>query len=168
MAKVTVSIKGLGKNFAKTQAIIIQNLSDRQIEAIARETEQVIKAKITERSTKRENSTGNLANSFTTVKITGGWGVGDINFLNQQAPYWYWQNFGIAQSGRKIPPRSRGRFNTGNPRPTAGGGTSRWNHSSNGEFLIDPKKPIEAKNYIQATLNEVNKIISSVVRTIKL
>lgn len=168
MAKVQVTIEGLGKDFAKIQTTIIRKLSDRQIEGIARETEKVIKAKITERSTKRENSTGNLANSFTTVKLSDGWGVGDINFLNKQAPYWFWQNFGKAQSGRTIPPRSRGQFGTGNPQPVAGGGTSRWNQSSNGQFLIDPKKPIEAKNYIQATLNEVNQIVSSVVRRITL
>lgn len=167
MAKIRVSIEGLGKNFAKVQASIIQKLSEKHIEAIARETEAVIKEKIKERI-ERDGSTGNLANSFTTVKIPGGWGVGDIAFLNTQAPYWYWQNFGKAQSGRTIPPRSRGGFRTGNPQPMAGGGKSRWNQSSNGQYLINPKKPIEAKNYIQATINEVNKIVSSVVRTIKL
>ncbi len=165
MARITVKIEGLGKNFAKTQAEIIQRLSNIQLEAIARKTEEVIKAKITERI-ERDGSTGNLANSFTTVKITGGWGVGDIDFLNKQAPYWYWQNFGIAQSGRKIPPGSKGAFKSGNPRPTAGAGGSRW--GSNGQFFINPKKPIEAKNYIQATLNEVNQIVASVIRTIKL
>ncbi len=162
MAKINVKIKS---NFAKTQTAFILRLSDIQIEAIARKTELVIKEKITERI-ERDGSTGNLANSFTTVKITGGWGVGDIDFLNKQAPYWYWQNFGIAQSGRKIPPESKGAFGSGKPRPTAGAGGSRW--GTTGNFFINPKKPIEAKNYIQATLNEVNKIVSSVVRTIKL
>ena len=46
----------------------------------------------------RDGSTGNLANSFTTVKITNGWGVGDIDFLNQNANYWYWQNLSSAQT----------------------------------------------------------------------
>ncbi len=167
MATVRVRFTGLGKNFAKIQGKIIRELSDRQIEAIARETEKVIKAKITERI-EREGSTGNLSNSFTTVKIPDGWGVGDIDFLNKQAPYWFWQNFGKAQSGRTTPPRSRGRFTTGNPKPNPGGGRSRWNQSSTGQFLIDPKKPIEAKNYIQATVNEINQIVSSVVRRVKL
>ncbi len=167
MATVRVRFKGLGKDFAKIQGKIIRKLSDRQIEEIARETEKVIKGKITD-SIQREGSTGNLANSFTTVKITDGFGVGDIDFLNKQAPYWFWQNFGKAQSGRTTPPRSRGRFDTGNPQPTGGGGKSRWNQSSTGQFLIDPKKPIEAKNYIQSTINEINQIVSSVVRRVKL
>ena len=166
MPRIRVSIEGIGKNFAKIQAETIARLSERQLEAIARETERVIKQKITERID-REDSTGNLANSFTTVKISNGWGVGDIDFLNKNAKYWYWQNFGIAQSGRRIPPVSRGKFRTGNPQPSSAGGNSRWDQSSNGEFMITPQKPIEAKNYIQATINEINQIISSVVRGVK-
>lgn len=164
MPKITTKIKG-NQNFAKTQTVIILNLADRQIEAIARRTEEVIKQKIDERI-KRDGSTGKLANSFTTVQITDGWGVGDIAFLNKQAPYWFWQNYGVAQSGRKVPPSSKGAFKSGNPRPVSGGRGSRW--GSDGNFFIKPKKPIEAKNYIQATLNEINQIIASVVRTIKL
>ena len=166
MTKIRGSIKGAGKDFAKMQTQIILRLSERQIEEIARETEKVIKAKITERI-EREDSTGNLANAFTTVKITDGWGVGDIDFLNKNANYWYWQNFGVAQSGRKIPPSSRGQFRTGNPAPSSEGGNSRWNQSSTGQYMINPNKPIEAKNYIQATINEINQIVSSVVRRVK-
>ena len=161
MAKITAKIK---TNFAKSQTAFILRLSDRQLQAIARKTELVIKDKINE-SVERDGSTGNLANSFTTVKISGGYGVGDIDLLNKQAPYWFWQNFGVAQSGRRIPPGSKGAFQSGNPRPTSGAGGSRW--GSNGQFFIKPKKPIQAKNYISATLNEVNQIVSSVVRTIK-
>ena len=166
MPKVRVSIKGIGKDFAKIQAQTIARLSERQIEEIARETEKVIKAKIRERI-EREGSTGNLANSFTTVKISNGWGVGDINFLNQNAKYWYWMNYGVAQSGRTTPPKSRGAFRTGNPAPSSEGGTSRWNQSSTGQYMINPTKPIEAKNYIQATISEINLIIASVVRSVK-
>lgn len=166
MSRVRVSIEGIGKDFAKIQAQTIQKLSERQIFEIAKETERVIKAKIKERI-EREGSTGNLANSFTTVKIEGGWGVGDIEFLNRNARYWYWQNFGVAQSGRKVPPSSRGQFRTGNPAPQSAGGNSRWDQSSTGQYLINPSKPIEAKNYIQATIFEINQIISSVVRRVK-
>ena len=163
-----VKISGLGQNFIRTQVITIRELSERQIEAIARETEVVIQREITARSDKREGSTGKLASSFFTVQLTDGWGVGDIDFLNQNAKYWFWQNFGVAQSGRTIPPASRGRFNSGNPKPSSEGGNSRWNQSSTGEFLIQPNKPIEAKNYIQATVNQINQIVASVTRSIRL
>jgi hypothetical protein len=162
MSIVRVTIEGIGKNFAKIQAQTVARLAERQIEEIARETERVIKQKITERI-EREGSTGNLANAFTTVKLANGWGVGDVAYLNSNANYWYWMNFGVAQSGRTTPPRSRGAFRTGNPAPTPGGGTSRWNQSSTGQYLINPIKPIEAKNYIQATISEINRIISTVV-----
>lgn len=167
MPKVRVSITGIGKDFAKIQATAISLLAERHIKEIARETERVIKAKITERII-REDSTGNLADSFTTVKISNGWGVGDIDYLNANAKYWYWQNFGVAQSGRDTPPQSRGAFRTGNPAPQSAGGTSRWNQSTGGQYRIKPTKPIEAKNYIQATINEINQIISSVIGRTKL
>jgi len=167
LANIRVSIEGLGKDFARTQTQIIRLLSERQIEEIARETEVVIKRKITERI-QRDDSTGNLAKSFTTVKLADGWGVGDIAYLNQNAKQWYWLNFGVAQSGRTTPPRSRGAFRTGNPAPSSDGGSSRWNQSSTGQYMIQPTKPIEAKNYIQATINEINQIISTVIGRTKL
>ena len=160
MAKVTVTTKS---NFAKTHIVRIRKATERQIEEMARETELVIKNEIRQRI-EREGSTGNLANSFTTVKIAGGWGVGDVAFLNTNAPYWYWQNYGVAQSGRKIPPANKGSFRSGNPAPSSSGGNSRWNHSSSGQYMIRPTKAIEAKNYIAATVGRINQIISSVLR----
>ena len=167
MSRTRVTITGLGQKFVRHQTQIIQDLSNRQIFAIAKETERVIKEKIKERI-ERDGSTGNLANSFTTVKISNGWGVGDIDFLNKNAKYWYWQNFGVAQSGRTTPPRSWGAFQSGNPAPQSAGGNSRWAGKESSAYVINPQKPIEAKNYIQATMSEVNQIISSVVRRIKL
>lgn len=167
MANVRVTITGIGKNFASRQAQIITKLADKQIEEIARETERVIRRKIQERSNKREGNTGNLANSFFTVKIQNGWGVGDITYLNQNAPYWYWQNFGVAQSGRTTPPSDYGYFPSGMPR--RGGGGEKWIHTGDPDnFYMLPGKPLEAKNYISATLNEVNQIISSVIGRTKL
>ncbi len=163
-----VKIIGLGQKFIRTQLVTIKEFSDRQIEAIAKETERVIQREIITRSDKREGATGKLANSFFAFPITDGWGVGDIDFLNQNAKYWYWQNFGVAQTGRTTPPNSRGAFNTGNPAPVEGGGNSRWNQSSTGQFMIRPTKAIEAKNYIQATINQVNQIVASVVSRIRL
>lgn len=168
MAKTRVKISGLGRDFVRTQLVTIQKLSERQIEAIARETQRVIQRFISERSNKREGSTGNLANSFFALPITDGWGVGDISFLNQNAKYWYWQNFGIAQSGREVPPSSRGAFNSGDPRPSSAGGNSRWNQSAGGGYFIKPTQPIEAKNYIQATINEINTIVASVTGRVRL
>lgn len=166
MPSVSVSFPTLlSKGFLNRQILRIRKLSERHIEDIAKETARVIKQKITERI-ERTGSTGNLANSFFAIKITDGWGVGDINFLNQQAPYWYWQNFGVAQSGRKVPPKSKGSFETGTPQPISAGGNSRWTQP--GEFFINPSKPISPKNYIQATVAEIGSIVRSVVRRTRL
>ncbi|KKL52802.1 hypothetical protein LCGC14_2281810 [marine sediment metagenome] len=159
MANVKVTITGLGQNFVRIQAQTIALIAERQIEAMARETEIVIQQKIQERI-KRDGSTGHLARSFFTVKTTDGWGVGDIDFLNANAKQWHWLNYGIAQSGRTTPPgtnenprirghftsHTKGRFMKGSP-----------------SFPMNPTKPIEAINYIQATLNEVNGIIAKVL-----
>lgn len=167
MSHFKVTVTGIGQKFVQRQAQFIKRISERQLEAIARETEEVIKQKIRERIN-RVGSEGNLENSFTTVPLSyAGWGVGDIDFLNKQAPYWYWQNFGVAQSGRTTPPRSRGQFSPGIPEPTQGQSGGRWYQSNTGGFLINPTKPITAKNYIDATLNEVNQIIARVTRRVK-
>lgn len=159
MANARVTITGLGVGFVKTQISTIALIAERQIEAMARETELVIQTKIQERI-KRDGSTGHLASSFQAFKTPGGWGVGDIDYLNANAKQWYWLNFGIAQSGRTIPPgtnenpRIRGHFS-----PDTKGRFTKGSPS----FPMNPTKPIEAINYIQATLNEVNGIIAKVL-----
>ena len=163
MSNVRVTITGLGTNFSKVQAQTIAKIASRQIAEIAKETERVIRQKIKE-TIERTGSTGNLAESFFAFPMTDGYGVGDISYLNANAKQWYWVNFGIAQSGRKVPPRSRGQFRTGSAAPVSGGGNSRWNQSSTGQYMINPTKAISAKNYIQKTVNEINQIISSVLK----
>ena len=163
MTTVSVTVAGLGPKFIQTQIQKITNIAQRQIKEIAYETERVIRQKIKE-SIEREGSTGNLADSFFAFPMTDGYGVGNIDYLNTNAKAWHWQNYGIAQSGRKVPPRSRGQFRTGSPAPASGGGNSRWNQSSTGQYMINPTKAITAKNYIQKTVNEINQIISSVLK----
>lgn len=160
MANTRVTITGLGAKFVRTQVQTIALIAERQIEEMARITETVIQTKIQERI-KRDGSTGHLAGSFKAFKTQNGWGVGDIDFLNANAKQWYWLNFGIAQSGRSIPPGTnenpsirghfapdtKGRFTKGSP-----------------NFPMNPTRAPEAKNYIQATFNEVNGIIAKVLR----
>jgi len=100
--------------------------------------------------TRLENSIGIEFHRF-------GWGIGNIEKMNQQAPHWHWINFGVAQSGRKIPPSTlefpglkghfepsqNGRFKKGSPK-----------------FPIYPKKAISAMNYIDNTRAYINSQIS--------
>lgn len=78
-----------------------------------------------------------------------GYGVGNIEILNQKAPWWAWINFGRAFSGRMIPPgtnenprikghfepNTKGIFTKGQPK-----------------FNMNPKKAITAHNYIEKAL----------------
>ncbi len=96
---------------------------------------------------KREPSTGKLAEAIQYEFKTEGnhcefW-IGDEDFLNANACYWRWQNYGIAGTGRTIPPTDFGHFD-GN----------RWIHNSGekGDYRMVPKTPLEAKNFIEMAI----------------
>lgn len=163
MARISVSITGIN-GFAQRQLNIIKDISAQQLDAIAHATEERIQFHILY-SIKRLGSTGHLARAFTAEKINRfEWGVGRISYLNTTVPYWRWINFGVAGTGRRIPPgtnenprikghfepNENGRFVKGSPR-----------------FAMNPTKAIEPHNYIQRTLNDQNLIISSVLQRIK-
>lgn len=161
MARVKVEIIGADK-FRREQLAFVKNLADKQIREIALITEDVIKQKITDSIT-RAGSTGNLANSFFAEPITGGWGIGNITFLNVQAPYWRHVNFGsqaIGASHNHLVPQ--GAFQPGNSAPVGGGGGQRWQVGS-GTFAFRPNQPIAPRNYIAKTLQEIPRITSSVL-----
>lgn len=100
-----------------------------------------------ERSVKPEGN--HLKEQIQVEKITDGYGVGNVATLNQKAPWWVWLNFGMAGTGRTIPPgtdenprivghfvpETKGIFTKGHPK-----------------FPLYPKKPIKAHNYIEKAL----------------
>jgi hypothetical protein len=105
----------------------------------------------------RDGSTGNLAQNIDSQ--VGGWGisywggVGSVENLGKNAPYWYVANFGKTLDGQDFIPRpSTGSFN-GNPPSSslAGVGTEMW--SSPGRYLMIPKNPVRPLNYIESTGN---------------
>jgi len=158
-----VTITGI-EAFGKFAVQSIRRLSEQHVEEMAKRSELVIKVFIQD-SIFRESSTGFLEDAFFAEKTANGWGVGRISHLNQFVPYWRWQNFGVAGTGRSIPPStdenprirghfepaSNGRFVKGSPR-----------------FDIRPTKPIPAKNFIAKTLQQQNQIISNVFRSVRI
>ncbi len=82
-------------------------------------------------------------------KIDGGYGVGKIETLNQNAPWWAWINFGRAFSGREIPPSTKeypqlqGHFEPGQKGIFTKGQP---------KFPMFTKKAITAHNYIEKAL----------------
>jgi hypothetical protein len=78
-----------------------------------------------------------------------GYGVGNIDVLNQKTPWWVWINFGRALSGRTVPPSTK-------EVPSLGGhfepDTKGIFTRGQPKFPIFPKKAIQAHNYIEKAL----------------
>jgi len=144
-------------------------LSERQMFHMSEETVKEIRNKIAE-SLQRPGSTGNLASSFFSEKTVDGYGIGNIDYLNTNAKYWHWQNYGVAQSGRRTPPMSVGYFAPGEAKPNVNSfrqGRFIQDSSEAGGYLMIPTKPIEAKNYIEKTIARISEIANSVLSTVK-
>lgn len=142
-------------------------LSEKQTFVLSEETVKVIRDKIAE-SIQRPGSTGKLASGFFSEKIQEGYGIGNIDYLNQNAKYWHWQNYGIAQSGRTTPPTSIGTFTDGQPDRNSFR-QGRFIHSSEGDggYLMIPTRPLEAMNYIEKTIARIPELANQVLNTVK-
>jgi len=90
-----------------------------------------------------------IAESGFSGVVNSGYGVGNIQVLNKEAPWWVWLNFGKAGTGRTIPPGTKE-----NPRITGHfvPGTKGIFTKGQPKFPIDPKKAIKAHNYIEKAL----------------
>jgi hypothetical protein len=144
-------------------------LADRQLFVLSKETVKEIRERI-KNNILRDGSTGHLASSFFEEKTEDGYGIGNINYLNQNCKYWAWQNYGIAQSGRTIPPITIGRFEGIPEYPMSGSlRDQRWIHESGeeGGYLMIPAKPITAKNFIEQTMMRIPEMINRVLNTVK-
>jgi hypothetical protein len=85
-----------------------------------------------------------------------GYGVGNIETLNQKAPWWQWINFGRAASGRTAPPADFGSF-TGMAVPNQASFRSGiWQHMKHqmgGKlYYMAPNRDIQPHNYIERSL----------------
>ncbi|MHA1437994.1 MAG: hypothetical protein ACTSPD_10490 [Promethearchaeota archaeon] len=95
-------------------------------------------------------------------------GIGNIDFLNANAPHWYWINYGKAQSGRVYPPETIGQFQPGTPQPDLS--AFRSGILMPGLYSVIPQKKMPAMNYIEMgeyiLTNGLNKIIDRLKRGI--
>lgn len=149
--KVKVTITGFGKNFALVTEKEIQVMLDADIARIAKECEKIIQETI---MTKSEMPTGKLASHWKAEEIQGGWGIGDVQELDDNVPYWNHIDKGSEGIGANwehyLP---RGFWSNG-----------RWVESSNGFLGIKPKTPIPAMNYIASSLAKLDILIPSILK----
>lgn len=95
----------------------------------------------------------------------GGWGVGDIEELKKEAPYWAAINFGSSHMvGKRVP---NGKFEPGQEQPDqAFFRNGRW-QKGEGHFSFVVKNPIPAMNFVEKTVFWLSDIINKMTPAIK-
>jgi hypothetical protein len=153
MAQVFVSIKNKSGNFEAQLMKDIQGIAARDVEKLAKKHEDVIKYTI---ENSMDGGTGNLESHWNAgeMNIPGkiAWGVGDIDELNREAPYYRHVNYGsvaIGANWQHILPK--GRWVNG-----------RWVESEDGYFAI-PRTPVPARNYIEKSMLMMEPFIQQVL-----
>ena len=146
-----INIKDIGGNFIEKQIAFIRILAEKDTKRLAEVTKDVIQSTI---QNVADKSSGNLASGFLVDKIPNGYGVGDIEQLNNNLPYWMHVNSGSEGIGANwehfLP---KGRWVNG-----------RWLKDKEGGFSgIKPKTPIQPLNYIEKTLAQLSTIAKQVL-----
>ena len=170
MAGTRVIVTKVGGKSLETEVReFVLPLSDKQLFYISEETVKEIRNKIAE-SLQRPGSIGNLASSFFAEKIPEGYGVGNINYLNQNAKQWHWLEYGIAQSGRKVPPQTTGFFAPGQAEPMQSEfRTGRFEYTGNytHAYLLNPQRAIEPHNYIAKIIARIPEIANTILSQVQ-
>jgi hypothetical protein len=146
---IRVSVRDkVGKEFTVKEIKRVEQISEDDLRRIARACEDTIRRTITQKTAK---GTGTLANhkAWTATKIPNGWGIGDIDTLDADVPYWNHidkGSLGINANWQHYLPR--GYWLNG-----------RWVEDDAGFVGIMPNNPIPAINYISTTLQTMDSLI---------
>jgi hypothetical protein len=152
---ITVVVAQKGKNIPTVIQQVLGEMSEEHTKILAEEHKKELDKAIDDTRERVSKPTGlHLKDQIQIEKISEndmpGYGVGNIETLNQKAPWWAWINFGRAlTTGRMIPPgtnenpRIRGHFEPGVKGIFTKGQP---------KFNMNPKKAITAHNYIEKAL----------------
>lgn len=101
-------------------------------------------------------------------KASIGFGIGNIEELNQFNKYWAWINYGVAGTGRKSPPADYGYFEDGTPPIKGSGQGQNWQHTGNtDDYLMIPRKALPAMRYIENTESFLDVEFSKLINDLK-
>lgn len=155
-----LSLKFVGKTNDPMSEIIKEVQADTkeiqdQINSLGDQSLVIMKETI--QSSKKRPQAGQptaLENAIEIEKFSDGWGIGDIEKLRKDAPWWAAFNFGSSHMvGKHLP---KGVFDPGEPSPNDSFfRQGRWSKGSNynGEqYSPIVKKPIPATNFIEKTI----------------
>lgn len=152
---ITAIVTQQGKDIPTVIQQELKILTEEHTKLLAEEHKKELDKAIDETRTRVIKQVGNhLKDQIQVEKIfvdnTTGYGVGNIEVLNQKAKWWAWINFGRAFSGRTIPPGTKDNIRI----------KGHFEPASKGIFVkgsprlpIDPKKPILPHNYIERALS---------------
>lgn len=163
---ITAIITQKGKSIPTVISQELGKLSEEHTKLLAEEHKKELDKAIEATRERVTKPTGNhLADQIQVEKIaegdSKGYGVGNIDTLNQRAPWWAWINFGRAFSGRTIPPGT-------NENPKIKGhfepNTKGIFTKNQPKFPIFPKKAITAHNYIEKALGVMISKVRSLLK----
>ena len=152
MSKITVTSSVKPGELRKWATDIAEKSAERVVRRLAEIAEVSIKTEIMNSS---KMPTGALANAFYKIQFSRyHWGVGDIDNLNDTVPYWRHVNFGseaIDANWQHILPK--GHWEDG-----------RWVEGSGpDDYFAVPNTPIQAHNYIEKTIAQMQSAINQVI-----
>jgi hypothetical protein len=149
MIKVEVISKDTRTLFQNVQAQVV-DLSEKHTKICADEHKKQLDQAIDDTRERVVKPTGlHIKDAIEVEKIDSGYGVGNVETLNQKSPWWAWINFGRAFSGRTVPPGTDENPSImGHFEPGAKGIFSKGQP----KFPMNPKKAIQSHSYIEKAL----------------
>jgi hypothetical protein len=146
-------------------------LTKEQVRALGIETQEKFRQLI--KASKKRPGGGNLESKIQVEYFVDGvsWGVGNIDLLDKEAPYWKAINWGSSHAVGKVV--GGGIFEPGNPKPDGasfrqGRFIKGASDSDGNQYAFTVKKPIKAINFLERTVfwfrNRINNITKNLGR----
>jgi hypothetical protein len=154
---IRIKITQKGKPLKQIMPDFLQKieLTKAEVRQLGIETQEKFRQLI--KASKKRPGGGNLESKIQVEYFVDGvsWGVGNIDLLDKEAPYWKALNWGSSHAVGKVV--GGGIFEPGNPKPNAGsfrqGRFVKGASDSEGkQYAFTVKRPIKAINFLERTV----------------